>query len=154
MLLAPDVEFVFYRVDAAPAPRDNTFTPPPQLAQRMTVLRAIIPHGRLPGPQFDVSPIPHAEIDLQVYFTVELKCHLPPAWREVKPHIASLVSDDMRRYEVRKPHEVTIRRPSLVQHPDYVAVHQAHTRSVEIDMKEQLEMDQYYAARRPFYQRW
>lgn len=147
MLLTRDLSIDV--IDCEAPPRDATFTPLPQLARHLTVLRASVPHLRVPGLRFDVSSIPHAEIDLEVYLQVEYKLSLPGAWRSVKPHIPSIVSDDIRRYEVTKPHrDVKIRRPSLIEHPDYIATAQAHTRSVDIDMQEQAQMNLYYRARR------
>ncbi|EJD36086.1 hypothetical protein AURDEDRAFT_188476 [Auricularia subglabra TFB-10046 SS5] len=147
MLLANTIKFEFPRTNRATPPSDNIFIPPPNLARHLKTLDVSLLHMHVPGPVFDVSPIPHAEIRIRIWFDIDLKLHYPPAWRKIKPHIASLVTDDMKTYEVRKNHDIYIDRPSLVKYPDYPAAHQDHVRPVALDRFEQEEMDLYYEGR-------
>ncbi|KZW01021.1 hypothetical protein EXIGLDRAFT_830427 [Exidia glandulosa HHB12029] len=154
MLLPRTLELDFVEHDASPPPANQRFVVPDLVGQQLDMLKVTMPHFRVPGPVFDVAPLAHVEIYIEVYFACDFKAHRPPAWRRIKPELKSLVTDDIRSYDVRKNYEVYITRPSLVEFPDYKGVYQDQVRDVAIDDAEQAEMDAFYRSRKASRMGW
>ncbi|KZV93914.1 hypothetical protein EXIGLDRAFT_748881 [Exidia glandulosa HHB12029] len=152
ILFTSDLQIRLIARDEAPPPASQRFVLPSRLAECLVDLNVEMPHWSVPGPVIDVTALSHVNILLYVYFACEYKHRLPPAWRKIKPHLAGLVSDDIRAYNVWKSRDdscVYIRRPSLVAHPGHKGRFQDQERDAAIDWKEQAEMDEYHRARRP-----
>ncbi|KZW00182.1 hypothetical protein EXIGLDRAFT_762044 [Exidia glandulosa HHB12029] len=152
MLLPQTLEFGSLSYERAPPPAEQRFVPSPLLAQQLRTLKAYIPHIDIPGRGFDTVSLAHVEIDIEIYFACDIKAHLPRAWREIKPHLESLVTDDIRAYDVKKERAVHITRPSLIKFPNRKGKHQDQVRDVAKDDEEQAQMDAYYAGKKSSWQ--
>ncbi|GLB36879.1 hypothetical protein LshimejAT787_0311660 [Lyophyllum shimeji] len=98
-------------------------------------------------PVLDFSSVPNATIHVDAYFHVQLKLHIPGAWRYTKSRLQQIFAEDLSGFDVSRATKQTVAKIYRSPGNGWTPTRQDHIGGEEKDRQEAENMEAYYRSR-------
>ncbi|TFY50543.1 hypothetical protein EVG20_g11457, partial [Dentipellis fragilis] len=105
---------------------------------------ADILRAKLPPKIFDFTQVPELEVQMKIYYDVEISMHRPVAWVQASRTLPTLFVDDLASWDVRRRNGLTLNRSLSGFEGE---LRQDHLPDEEKEREEQERMSEYYRIR-------